>query len=114
SFAARGADVTKRRIQLTRKEGQSLLPRQRYYVRVKQGLTPITGQPMAADYLFSFTTAPADALYPDIQSICTRESRERGACVNVGDVRGGTELVVRGVHFGDQPRLLVGGEPLVV
>ena len=69
---------------------------------------------VAADCVFSFSTAPADAAYPDIQSICTRESAERSACVNVGDVRGGTELIVRGLNFGDQPRLLVGGEPLVI
>ncbi|WP_443190685.1 Ig-like domain-containing protein [Pseudomonas indica] len=114
AFAARGIDTTKRRIQLTRKEGQSLLPRQRYYVRIKQGLTPVTGQPLQADYVFNFNTASADARYPDILSICTRESAERGACVNAGDVRGGTELIVRGVDFGDAPRLLVGGEPLVI
>ena len=29
-------------------------------------------------------------------------------------MRGGTELIVRGLNFGDQPRLLVGGEPLVI
>ncbi len=114
SFAARGTDTTKRRIQLVRKDGQNLLPRTRYYVRIKQGLKPVTGQALASDYVFSFSTASADALYPDIVSICTRESAERNGCVNVGDVRGGTQVVVRGTNFGEQPRLSVGGEPLVV
>ena len=114
SFAPRGTDTTKRRIQLVRKDGQNLLPRQRYYVRIKQGLKPVTGQPLASDYVFTFSTASADAQYPDIISICTRESAELHGCVNVGDVRGGTQVVVRGSNFGEQPRLSLGGEPLVV
>ncbi|MEJ2592879.1 MAG: Ig-like domain-containing protein, partial [Candidatus Thiodiazotropha sp.] len=115
-FATRGENLSHRIVDLQRRAEASLERTQRYYVRVKAGLTPLTGQPLAADYLYAFSTAIADgAAQPDITAICTSDSLILdGPCIAAGDVSGGTEIVVSGYGFGDAPKLGVGGQPLVI
>src|SRR5690606_20114729 len=76
-----------------------------YVVVVSQGLAPLTGNPLARDYVYSFFTSVAGAARaPEIVSIEP----------NTGSIEGGTEVVIRGRHFGEQPTVFVGGQPVVV
>src|SRR5690606_34490074 len=66
---------------------------------------PLTGNPLARDYVYSFFTSVAGAARaPEIVSIEP----------NTGSIEGGTEVVIRGRHFGEQPTVFVGGQPVVV
>jgi hypothetical protein len=91
---------------------RSPLPR----VLIEAGLTPLTGRPLAGAYAFRFSTAAsALAVAPDIVSICTAHGSADGdVCLAAGDIRGGTEIVVQGYGFGDDPVLELGGQPLAI
>ena len=115
-YAMRDNDPNYRILTLTRKQDVTLQPNQRYFVRIKAGLAPLTGNTLSSDYVFGFITATAaNARHPDITSICTLQSIENTQpCVSRGDINGGTEIVVTGHDFSDKPKLSLGGQPLVI
>ena len=118
-FMERNGEPARRFIELTRDPAQELLSNTAYYVIVKAGLTPLTGNALARDYQSAFFTSPAgSAPAPDIDSICTTATivNQQGyeICSAAGGIEGGTELVVRGTNFGASPQLILGGQSLVV
>src|SRR5690606_35799948 len=115
-FGERNGEPHHSRLELVPVEGFQLRENTQYFVRVKAGLAPLTGQPLAQDYQFALVTSAAgSALAPDITQICALTAlQNQGACTAVGGVEGGTELVIRGHHFSERPTLTIGGQPVVV
>ncbi|MGD8642193.1 MAG: IPT/TIG domain-containing protein, partial [Gammaproteobacteria bacterium] len=104
-FATRNGQPARRFIRLTRNDIESLVNGTQYYVVIQKGLLPLTGRALPSDYQFSFTTSKAGAaLAPDIVSITP----------STGSIQGGTQVVVRGTNFGDNPQLYIGGQRLVI
>ncbi|MCG8433573.1 MAG: IPT/TIG domain-containing protein, partial [Gammaproteobacteria bacterium] len=105
AFGERDGEPARRFIVLTRKDTETLVENTQYFVIVSEGLAPLTGQPLPSDYEFSFATSPAGAaIAPDIVAINP----------DTGSIQGGTEIVVRGLNFGDQPQLFIGGQQQIV
>ena len=104
-FRDRNGEPAYRFIELVLKPESSLTAATDYYVTVKQGLNPLTGASLPADYTFRFTTSVAgDQAPPQFASIFP----------DTGDINGGTDIVVRGYNFGAEPKLELGGQPLQV
>jgi len=104
-FGQRNGQPARRFIELTRVATETLQPNTQYYVIVKAGLAPLTGQPLVHEYQFSFVTSAAGAsALPDIASVTPA----------TGGIEGGTPIVVRGLNFGVNPILFLGGQALVV
>ncbi|HEY9199158.1 MAG TPA: Ig-like domain-containing protein, partial [Gammaproteobacteria bacterium] len=104
-FAQRDGSPAYRFVELTRRPDVELTPNTQYYVIVSAGLAPLTGRPLANDYVFGFATSAAgSASAPDIVSVTP----------SLGGIEGGTPIVVRGLNFGANPQLSVGGQSLAV
>jgi len=102
-FAERNGEPARRFIVL--ESSTPLESGQEYVVLIRQGLQPLTGNALSADYLFSFFTSPAGSLpAPDITAILP----------NSGTVQGGQEIQVQGTNFGQNAKLFLGGLELVV
>ena len=104
-FAMRDGQPATRFIEITRDPGYLFDAGQQYFVIIDSSLAPLTGLGLAGDYVFGFTTSFAgDANAPDIVSVSP----------STGGIDGGTRIVVRGLDFGAAPKLIVGGQQLVV
>ncbi|MCJ8268727.1 MAG: IPT/TIG domain-containing protein, partial [Psychrosphaera sp.] len=117
-FTQRNGEPAYRFIELVLKADRTLDAATPYYVTVKQGLSPLTGVALAADYTFRFTTSVAGAQAPPEFASITPD---------IGDIDGGTAVVIRGHHFltgnsgvnsgvnsGEAPIVELGGQRLRV
>jgi len=98
-------ELATRFIDITRLDTFAFESNEKYFVVLKQGIAPLTGLALASDYVFAFTTSPAgNALAPDIQSVSP----------STGGIEGGVKITIRGINFGSEPEVRIGGQPHVV
>ncbi|NOY91989.1 MAG: hypothetical protein GXP55_12400, partial [Deltaproteobacteria bacterium] len=101
AFLQRAGSPDRRFIELRRKPGIELESNMQYFVTLRGGLAPLTGLPLANDYVFNFISSRAgSAVQPDIISVSPAS----------GSVAGGTSVVVCGHDFGPDPDLTIGGQ----
>ncbi|HHO59861.1 MAG TPA: hypothetical protein ENJ64_06420, partial [Thiotrichales bacterium] len=104
-FAQRNGEAATRFIEISRDANYAFEPGQQYFVTFKQGLPPLSGQALAQDYTFRFTTSVAgDADAPAIHSLTPA----------LGGIEGGSRVVIRGRHFGASPQVFIGGQAHVI
>ncbi|PIP78450.1 MAG: hypothetical protein COW84_11870, partial [Gammaproteobacteria bacterium CG22_combo_CG10-13_8_21_14_all_40_8] len=105
NFLIREGEPAYRFIELQLKNNIKLQSGIRYFVIVKAGLNPLTGFPLVSDYSFKFNTSMAgDASSPVFSSISPDQ----------GDIDGGTEITVRGLNFGLEPKIELAGQKLTI
>ncbi|HED40633.1 MAG TPA: hypothetical protein ENJ13_09420, partial [Chromatiales bacterium] len=98
-------ELATRFINITRADTFVFEQNKKYFIILKQGLTPLTGLELNSDYVFSFTTSPAgNAQAPNIESVTP----------STGGIEGGTQITIRGVNFGANPEVYIGGQPHVI
>jgi len=104
-FGVRDGEPARRFLELSRIPTEPLQANTQYFVTVARGLAPLTGLPLAEDYIFNFTTVAVDgAVAPDIQAIVPA----------FGSIEGNTPVVISGTGFGADPALYLGGQRLVI
>ncbi|MEJ2063569.1 MAG: Ig-like domain-containing protein [Reinekea sp.] len=102
-------------IELTLKPDVELKPNQKYIISVLEGLQPQAGDALSAQVNNYFITADSILNAPQIMSICARQRFESdGFCSASGGIEGGTEIIVTGYDFSDNPGLMLGGQTLVI
>ena len=91
---------------LKRKTDFLLMADTKYYVSIDaNALIPSSGQTMNSNYSFDFITTPSeDGNKPDIQGIEP----------SIGSISGNTPIIVYGQNFGNDPKLFVGGQALII
>ncbi|MFC1748126.1 Ig-like domain-containing protein, partial [Pseudomonadota bacterium] len=104
-FGSRNSAPAYRYIELVRNAEEELQADTQYFVVIDSALTPLTGLGLGADYLFNFVTSAAgSAAGPDVVSVTPA----------TGGIEGGTDIVVRGLNFGDNPSLWLANQQLIV
>ncbi|MCI2285225.1 IPT/TIG domain-containing protein [Colwellia sp. MSW7] len=106
SFAERNSEPAYRFIDIKPKiKDNYLQANQQYVVVVKRGLTPLSGNSLSRDYVYSFYTSLAGSQpLPNIHAISP----------DSGSIIGGDQITIEGDNFGSNPKVFLGGLPLVI